>query len=368
MEGPTEREDAPCGPSLFLVDVARIVRGRVVAGEDVQITGVAPIDEAVAGSLAFLAGRRYLRHITACQATAYLVSAELEESLPPGAARVVVQEPWEALRRLLLELRPAASPPASIHATAVLGSGVELGVGVTIEPYAVLEEGARVGDGSRIGAHAVIGRFCTVGAACRLHPHVVLYEGTSVGNGVTIHSGARVGVDGFGYVTIEGEHRKIPQVGRCVIEDDVEIGANATIDRGSLTDTRIGQGSKLDNLVHIAHNVRVGARSLLAALVGVAGSTRLGKGVWMGGQSGAVNGLEIGDGARVAVQTGVTRDVASGETVSGFPGRPHREELRWRAEAGRLPALRARVAQLEAQVERLRRERASDRPGEEGDL
>jgi UDP-3-O-[3-hydroxymyristoyl] glucosamine N-acyltransferase len=182
---------------------------------------------------------------------------------------------------------------------------------------------------------------------------VVTYAGTRIGRAVIVHSGTCLGVDGFGYTLVDGEHAKMPQVGRCVIEDGVEIGANTAIDRGSLGDTRVGAGSKIDNLVHLAHNVRIGARSLLAAMVGIAGSTRIGEGVWLGGQVGVRNQVEIGDGVRVAVQAGVSKDIPAGETVSGSPARSHRDALRRDASVGRIPSISKRLAAVEKEIQRL---------------
>ncbi len=189
-----------------------------------------------------------------------------------------------------------------------------------------------------------------VGARSTLHPHVVVYDGGRIGADVILHAGVRVGSDGFGYTAVEGALRKMPQVGRAVIADGAEIGANSTVDRGSLGDTVVGPGVKIDNLVQVAHNVRVGAGSQLAALVGIAGSTRIGRGVWMGGRASAINHLEIGDGARVAFGSTVMRDVRAGETVSGSPSRPHREQLRRQAHVGRLDALLERVQELERRM------------------
>ena len=227
---------------------------------------------------------------------------------------------------------------------------------VGIGPLAVIGEGVRIGAGTRIGAHVVVGAGTRIGQDTTIHPHVTLYHDTVVGDRVIVHAGARLGSDGFGYVHTDGAHQKIPQVGRCIVGDDVEIGANTCIDRGSLGDTVIASGVKLDNLVQVAHNVKLGPQSLMAALSGIAGSTRVGQGVWIGGQVGVINHLEIGDGAQVAFGSILYKDLGPGETVSGHPARPHREELRSRAHLARLPRLSERVKALERTVAELREE------------
>jgi UDP-3-O-[3-hydroxymyristoyl] glucosamine N-acyltransferase len=218
---------------------------------------------------------------------------------------------------------------------------------VEVGPYAVLGRDVELGDRVRVGAHAVVGEGSVVGEDTVLHPHAVLYPGARLGRRVIVHSGARVASDGFGYAFRDGEYRKIPQVGGCVLEDDVEIGANATVDRGSIGDTVVGRGSKLDNLVHLAHNVRVGPRCAMAAQVGIAGSTRIGEGVVFGGQSGASGHLEVGDGAKISAGAGVIGNVADGHAVSGFPARDIKQQMRAWAWMLRLPELARRVRTLE---------------------
>ena len=332
---------------ISLAEAARLVGGSVRGDPDTTFSALRPTGEAGSGDMAFFANRRYVRRLGDSHPAAYLVSPALLSFLPGEANAVVAPEPHAALAQLLDRLHPEHRPVPDLHPTAIIGPQALLGEGVTVRPYAVIEAGAHVGDGAYIGAHCVVGPEARVGCGAVLHPHVVIYGGCEVGDRSIIHSGARIGADGFGFVPVEGVHRKIPQVGRAVIGDDVEVGANSTIDRGSLGDTVVGSGSKLDNLVHIAHNVKVGARSLFAALVGIAGSTRVGSGVWMGGQVGVSDHLEVGDGARLAIASKVMRDVPAGSTVSGHPARPHREQMRRQAGAARVGRLTLRVRRIE---------------------
>ena len=340
---------------ISLGEIARLVGGRVIGSPGRLVSGVASIEDAAEHQIAFLASKRYVRFLAECKAQAFLVYEGLSDALNSQVGAVAVGDPYPALQRLLVHLQPKLESPVSVHRTAVLGPGVSIGAGVSIGPYAVLEAGVTVGEASIIGAHVVLGAGTTLGARCRLHPQVVTYQDTLIGDEVTIHSGVRLGADGFGYTLVEGRHLKIPQLGRCVIGDRVEIGANSAIDRGSLGETHVGDGVKIDNLFHVAHNVRIGAQTLLAALVGIAGSTRIGERVWFGGQSGAINQLEIGDDVKVTVQAGITRDVPDGATMFGFPARPRSEGLRKEASLASLPRLRARVSKLERHVARLSR-------------
>lgn len=337
---------------LTLEEASQVVGGRLEGDPAMSVTGLASVEDAGPTDMAFLAAKRYARYVGASRAGAFLVSEELEPRVQ-DRARVVVGDAHRALVLLLRHLHPEPPFRPGVHPTAVLGESVRLGDGVSVGPYAVLEDGVEVGDGSRVGAHVVVGTGCRLGRGCTLHPQVVLYPDTILGDGVIIHSGTVLGADGFGYTWFDGAHQRIPHAGRVVVGDDVEIGANSAVDRGSIGDTVVERGVKVDNLVQIAHNVRVGEGSLLAGMVGLAGSARLGKGVWMGGQSGVINHLQVGDGARIAVATKVFRDVPPGETVSGHPARPHREELRRQAHLGRLPALLERLEALEARVEAL---------------
>jgi UDP-3-O-[3-hydroxymyristoyl] glucosamine N-acyltransferase len=338
-------------------------------GSDTEIRGVAPLDRAGEGDLGLLSSPRYVPKARDSQASAILVSRSLVEEAgnalpegPDGAPRpcLIVDDAHVAMRRILDVLFPEIPPEPGVHPTAIVHPTAELGEQVQVGPYAVIEANVLIGDRSRIGAHVVVGAGAHLGASVTLLPHVVVYPGVRIGNQVTLHSGVRVGVDGFGYVHEEGSHRHIPHVGGCRIEDDVEIGANSCIDRGSIGDSRVGTGSRLDNLVHLGHNSDVGAGAMLAAQVGLSGSARIGRGVVVGGQAGIGGHLGVGDGARIAGQAGVISDIPSGETVMGFPARPRMEFLRSTAATQKVPGLLREVRSLRARMEELERDRKQD--------
>ena len=325
--------------SLTAGDVARLVGGRLEGDAAREIRAVAPLERAAATDVTFLAAARYAPLMARSSPGVVLVTPELESAAERAPARVVVEKPHEALLALLpLLYRPPPRLPG-VHPTAQIGTGARIGEDVTIGPYAVIGERVVLGDRCWIGAHCAVGAGVAVGEDSRLHPHVTLYEGAIVGRRVALHSGVRVGSDGFGYVYRDGRHEKIPHVGRCVIEDDVEIGANTTIDRGSIDDTVIGAGTKIDNLVHVGHNVRIGRLCLLMAQVGIAGSAHLEDGCIVAGQAGLGGHITVGKGARIGGQAGVFGDVPAGQTWSGYPARPHREALRAQAALFKLPSL-----------------------------
>jgi UDP-3-O-[3-hydroxymyristoyl] glucosamine N-acyltransferase len=315
---------------------------------DLEVRGIAPIATADADQLGFLAHRRYRKELPDSRAGAILLAEDMVSLLPEDTRpRLVVPNPYVALAKLLEVFFPLDPMPAEIHPSVVLGDGVQLGSDVRIGPYAVIESGARIGDGCRIGAHCVVGNGAQIGPETTLHPHVVIYPRSEVGRRVILHAGVRIGADGFGYTFHEGAQQKIPQIGSCTIEDDVEIGANATIDRGSIGETRVHVGVKLDNLVHLGHNVVVGAHTVMAAQTAVGGSSRVGAGVMAGGQAAISDHLTVGDGARIAARACIIRDLPAGETAFGYPARPRMEFLRSRAALGRMPQLVQQVRKLE---------------------
>ncbi len=326
--------------------VAELVGGELEGDGDVAISAVAPLHRADLSMLAFLSSAKYAEEVTAEGPGILLVSPELAGVAPRSRARILVKNPQEAMLRLLpwLYVSPRVEP--GVHPSAVVGANVELGSDVSIGPFAVIGDGAHLGDRVYVAAHAVVGRGVQVGSDSQLYEHVVLYAGSSLGDRVIVHSGARIGSDGFGYVFSNGAHEKIPHVGRCIIEQDVEIGANSTIDRGSIDDTVIGAGTKIDNLVHVAHNVRVGRLCLIMAQVGIAGSVRIGDGAILAGQAGVAGHVTIGAGARLAAQAGVFGNIPPGETWSGYPARPHREALRAHAALFKLSGMMQSIQRL----------------------
>ncbi|MGH7464105.1 MAG: UDP-3-O-(3-hydroxymyristoyl)glucosamine N-acyltransferase [Longimicrobiales bacterium] len=330
--------------------LAQAVNGRLEGGSDPDLTGAAPLDHAAPADLALLNSPRYAADAAATAAGAILVTEDLVPRVRAGLPCIVVPDVHGALSILLPLLYPQQKPAAGVHPTAVLEQGVSLGSDVTIGAYAVVGAGTRIGDGVVIGPHVTVGRLCRIGTDAYLHAQVTLYDGVTCGARTVLHSGVRVGVDGFGYSHRDGRHIKVPQVGRCSIGADVEIGANTTIDRGSIGSTVIGDGCKIDNLVHIAHNVQLGEHCIVVAQAGIAGSTRAGKYVTFGGQAGINGHIVIGDGATIAAQAGVFGDVQPGETVSGYPARPHRESLRAQAGLFRVPDLIKRLRALERAV------------------
>ncbi|HWL38625.1 MAG TPA: UDP-3-O-(3-hydroxymyristoyl)glucosamine N-acyltransferase [Gemmatimonadaceae bacterium] len=308
--------------------IAELVGGELEGDGGTVVTGVASLDRAEEFHLSILASAKYAPMLAESRAGVVLVDPQLRNAAGSPRARILVSQPLEKLLAVLPRLYVEHRPAAAIASTARIGRHVSLGKDVSVGEHAVLERDVRLGDGAIVGPGCVLGAGASIGAGSRLWPGVTVYPGAVIGERVNIHAGARVGCDGFGYVFRKGAHEKIPHVGGCIIGDDVEIGANTTIDRGSIDDTVIGNGSKIDNLVHVAHNVRIGQRCLIMAQVGIAGSAVIEDDCIIAGQAGLGGHITIGKGARIAGQAGVFGDVPAGESWSGYPARPHRESLR----------------------------------------
>ncbi len=344
---------------MRLGDLAEQLEGRLEGDPDLEVRSLAGLEEAGPGDLSFLANPLYASLRPATRATAVLVP---EDASRAPCARIVVSNPDLAFARAAsLLLPPPPRPEPGVHPAAVVHPEAVLGAEVAVGACAVIEAGAVIGDGSVLYPQVYVGSGVRTGPACVLFPGVVLYHGVQLGARVRIHAGSVVGSDGFGYVWDGTRHVKVPQAGTVEIGDDVEIGAGAAIDRARFGRTRIGSGTKLDNLVQIAHNVEIGPDAALAAQVGVSGSTRIGRGVLAGGQSGFVGHITVGDGVRISAQAGVLKSVPGGLHVSGYPARPHRTMVDDLRNQKVLPRLRKQVRELEERIRNLEQQATDDR-------
>lgn len=324
--------------------------GATVEGDgSVEVAGVAAPERAGARDLIYVESAKHAVRAAASEA---LCAIACEGVALPGKTVLRTAQPKVAFARAA-ELLLGRSPIATgIHATAIVAPLARISPGVGIGPYAVIGEDAHIGSGTQIGAHTVIGAGCWIGENCRIHPRVTLYGGVRIGHRAEIHSGAVIGADGFGYAQGEGKYWKFPQAGIVEIGDDVEIGANTTIDRGSLDDTRIAEGVKVDNLVHIGHNCQIGAHTVIAAQAGLSGSCTFGKHVVVGGQAGFGERCKLEDKCVIGGQSGVLggKTIRTGETVWGTPARPLEKFKELFAWYGQLPSMAARIKELEARL------------------
>ncbi|MBI3790707.1 MAG: UDP-3-O-(3-hydroxymyristoyl)glucosamine N-acyltransferase [Gemmatimonadetes bacterium] len=314
--------------TLTAAEVATLTGGTLVGDGSTVVTGVAPLATATPSQLSFCGESRYAERLAASQAGVVLVTASYVDTSPAAKARIVVKNPMQAMMPLLRHFHPDRPRQPGIHPTAIIGRGVRLGADVTIGPYVILEADVVIGDLAWIESHCVVMSGARLGDDVHLYPHVTVFGPTVLGDRVEIGSGSRIGAAGFGYRFDGTGHQRIPHVARAVIEHDVSLGSNCNVDRGTLEDTVIGAGSKLDGMVHVGHNVLIGKLCLIMAQTGIAGSSILEDGVVLAGQVGVSGHLTIGKGARLAAQTGAIGDLAAGGTYSGFPARPHREVLK----------------------------------------
>jgi UDP-3-O-[3-hydroxymyristoyl] glucosamine N-acyltransferase len=339
--------------TLPLQELAARIGGRVDGSGEVPIRGVAGIREARAGEISFIAQSRYLGYLPGSAASAVICGPEVDCDRPC----IRVEDPYLAfLRAIEVFSEPVQEhfdegihPAAHIHPEAVLGEGVRVGAG------AVVSRGCRVGAHTIIGPGVVLMPHVRVGERCLLYPNATVRESCELGDRVILHAGAVVGSDGFGYAKQGGSYHKIPQIGRVVVEDDVEIGANACVDRATTGCTVIGAGTKLDNLVQVAHNVVIGRHSVISAQTGISGSTRVGEEVMLAGQVGVVGHIEIGDRVKVGAQSGVSKSIPDDSDWFGSPARDVREAKRLQVHVNRLPRYAEEIAALKRRLEALER-------------
>jgi UDP-3-O-[3-hydroxymyristoyl] glucosamine N-acyltransferase len=348
---------------LKLRELADRLECRLEGDGDIEILRVTGIEEAGAGDLTFFTNLKYAAHLKRTAASA-VIAGEQVNGAPCAVLRTA--HPYLAFARAVALFADPWRPPAGVHRLADVAPGATIDPTASLGPFVVVGEDAYVGPRTIVHAHATIARRARVGADCVIHSHVSVRERVRIGNRVVIQDGAVVGSDGFGFArTPAGTHEKIPQVGGVTIEDDVEIGANATIDRPAVGDTRIGAGSKIDNLVQVAHGVTIGRNVLLAAQVGIAGSTTIEDSVTLAGQVGVAGHITIGKGVIATAQTGVPNSVPAGAFISGYPAIANRDWLRSSAIFRRLPELRKAVADLETRLADLERRLIDSPPPED---
>lgn len=334
-------------------EIAGLIGGEIVGDPGLIITGISGIKEAVQGDISFLANPKYFPLLEKTQASAVITPPDTEA---PLKTIIRTENPSLAFARLMSLVMPGAGGkyhPKGIHPTAIVGNGVSLGKDVAIGAYAVVEDGVSLGDKTVIYAGCYLGHHVRIGSETIIYPHVSIREEVSIGSRVIIHNGTVIGSDGFGFATVDGLHHKIPQIGTVEIGDDVEIGANVTIDRSRFDRTVIGKGTKIDNLVQIAHNVVIGENSIIVAQVGISGSTTIGKNVILAGQAGLVGHINVGDNAVVMAQSGVSKSIPPGTAVWGYPAKPAGIAKRVNAAVQNLPKLYNSVAELKKRIEEL---------------
>lgn len=336
---------------MKLKEIAEIVSGEIKGDPEVEIKGVSGITDATEGDITFLSDRRYLKECLHSGASCVIVKDFIEDLEKP---QIKVKNPYYAFALLLERFYPRQKEREGISPLAFVSEKAEIGSGVVIYPFVFVSEGVRIGDNTIVYPFAFVGRGVSIGSSCLIYPNVTLREGVKIGERVIIHAGAVIGSDGFGYVFEDGRHYKIPQVGGVIIGDDVEIGANVTIDRATTGNTVVGRGTKIDNLVQIGHNVIIGEDSIIVAQVGIGGSTTIGKNVTLGGQVGVSDHASIEDGTMIGAQSGVMGHVKRG-IYSGYPIMPHREWLKASALFARLPEILKRIKEIEDKLERIMR-------------
>jgi len=342
-------------------EIASLVGGDIVGDQDAEIARVAKIEEAGSGDLTFLSNPKYEKFLATTQASAILVSAKLDIEHHRAKSKLTfirVADPYIAFLQVLKRLSPSIDPfPIGVHPSAVVDATARIGRNVALGANVVIGKQAVVGDNSRLLHGCVIGDGAAIGEDCLFYPNVTVYHQCRVGNRVTIHGGVVIGSDGFGFAPKpDGSYEKIPQLGIVVVGDDVEIGANCTIDRATMGQTTIERGVKLDNLVHIAHNVTIGEHTVIAAQTGISGSTKIGKNVVIAGQVGLVGHIEVADKSVILAQSGISKSLVDpGKTYFGYPAKEHRRAMRIEAVLRSLPELAQELQELQRKVEELQK-------------
>lgn len=336
-----------------LIDIATLVEGKIIGDENIFITTLSPIDEIKPGSLIFADGKDNLEQAEKSEAAAILVATHVNKASKPV---IQVADPFKAFMHLLQHFYPMIQPKPGVHPTAIVAPDVALGNNVSIGAYVVIEAGSRIGENSIIKSHVHIGHHVKIGCNTTIHTHVSIYDYSHIGNNVAIHASSVIGSDGFGYTPENGQHVKIPHVGCVVIEDNVEIGASTIIDRATIGETIIGEGTKVDNLVQIAHSVKLGKHNILCAFTGIAGSTTSGDHVIFAAGVGVSDHVRIDDEVILGARAGVPpkKHLRKGLIYLGSPARPREKAIEHEMSTTRIPLMRKQLKRLAEQVTQLK--------------
>lgn len=334
---------------MKLADFSKIVNGTILGDPETEITGVSGIREAKKGDITYISSPRYMKYLRGSSASCVIMKEPVENL---SMAQLIVNNPQYVFAKALEQICPGPRPHPGISGLAVISDKAFIGKDAAILPFAIISDGASIGEKTVISPGVFIGQNTNIGDNCFIHPNVTIRENVSLGNRVIVHSGTVIGSDGFGYVFEGGEHYKIPQMGGVIIEDDVEIGSNVSIDRATTGNTTIGKGTKIDNLVQIAHNVKIGQKSLICAQAGIAGSSVIGDFVTLAGQVGVADHVSIESGTIVGAQSGIPGDLEKG-VYSGTPAIVHQNWLRSQSLFSKLPAMAKKLRELEEKINKL---------------
>ena len=340
-----------------LKDIAKITGGKILGDESAVIKRISGIEDAKRGDISFVANERYFKHLSSTEASAVIVPGKV--GAIKGKNLLVVDDPYLAIASILRELEGATHPLPGVHPKSEIHPSAVLGRDVSIQAYAVLEEGVKIGDRVIIYPGVYIGKNAEIGDSAVIYSNVSIREGVIIGKRAIIHCNSVIGSDGFGYAKEGDVYRKIPQIGIVRIGDDVEIGACVTIDRATFGETLVEKGTKIDNLVQIAHNVKIGENSLIVAQVGISGSTSIGNRVTLAGQAGVAGHIAIADDCVIGAKSGVSNDIKTKGAYTGYPATPHNEWLKTQGIISRLPQIKDKLAEIEkrlGELEKIQRE------------
>ena len=332
---------------ISLKEVLKITGGRLIGDENLRIKKISPIDKAEPGDITFLTNKKYIPYLKHTKASAIILDREIKNL---EIAQIVSNNPYLAYAKLLTFFTRKDIEHTGVSPNAFVDESSIIPENITVYPGVYIGKNVKIGENTIIYPNVVIGDNCKIGDNCIIYANVSIYHDTIIGNNVIIHAGTVIGSDGFGYAKDGEKYFKIPQIGNVIIEDDVEIGANCTIDRGAIESTKIGKGVKIDNLVQIAHNVEIGENSVIVAQVGISGSTKIGKNVVLAGQVGVAGHIKIGDNVMVGAKSGIGRSLKDGSIVSGIPVIDHKKWLKWAVSYEKLPEIIKKVKELEKKI------------------